>query len=746
MAIDDRKIDELIESNIALSKSLGSANRPGGGIFGNLAGLNAAETDSRQKFTGGVNTLTDVFAKLASGTATTADGFTAIDSLLSKLGGNIGGVFGHAIKELGDGIIAVNNTMKITGQYGVTLGGDLGDYARSVLDSHLSLTEFSDIVGKSSVSMAGLSTSMDKSAKAFLGIAAGVVSSDIGRELQLAGMSARELAEITQISMMNKKGVDLQDLNSKKAAMASAIALAEELDRVAQLTGRSRKEQEDMLRRQQENAEVMAEADLQGEEFAASLEKSSLFLGETGSRLLTELSTGRGLRTTEGIELAATYKNVMPEFRAHAAALKSHNQALIESTRRDLDIKLMDQMNNAEFKRLVANQGNSYLKLGDMYKDLAGPARQVAEYQRRTGASTAQALDALDKQIELTRQRKTPEGEAAPGAITSQAINSIDYLGKVAGGVAAHGFKELNDKLGETAKSSIPAFQQALDKFATPSKAIETGKKWGEDLANTFSKGKGWTTEEPANVKSREVGTLGATGKLTEKFPKEGELIKVHNTEAILTEDQLRNVVNIAREYTDSNGDKMVEDIENGTTMVADSPLGKELLRQQRSMAARLEEAQRVLGTGIMADGKFQNVYNSKAVEQAQKTLDQITNPNGMLKNLGVSGFGGAIQTPKSSIDTANSAIDKLLGIDKLQQTNDVYKKEDAEQQKAKAEAPTIAQQQEAPALPATSSINDLIVEVNKLNTSLKELISHTDDGVDKQVRAIKSLSGNRLS
>lgn len=795
--------DRIAES---IGRQLGGANRTEK-LFDNKSGplFDAAQS----KFAGGVNSLTDLFGKLAGGTANTADAIGAVDTILSKFGGTVGTTLGHAFKELGDGVIKVNNTMKETGQFGVSLGGDLGLYNKAILDSHLTLGEFSDIVKDSSHSLAGLGSNMDKSAKAFLGVAADVVSSDVGRQLQAAGMSAKELAEITQLSLVNKRSLDLLDEKSKREAVRSAADLAVELDLVAQITGKSRKETEAALKKQAESTEVMAAAMRRGGEFASNLNKSTAMMGETGRRLVAELATGKGLRTEEGIKLAATYGEAMPAMRNLAEALKRGNEEEIKRAQIAAEAAIANRVNSEQFMSTAENLGDRFLLFGDVLKDQAELTKAVEAKKKEMGGnvSTEQAMEALRQDALRNQQRKTAEGKPVEGAITSQAINNIDYLGKVAGSVAAKGFKELNDKLGDTAKSALPQFEYALKRLSTSKDAIAWAKEKGEDLEAAFKKGKGWSTETPEEKKKYATGTMGVHNELFHQFDPMGETVQVDGKEAIVPENQAEVFV---RTWLDSNGDRLVEDLEKGEVFSAESPIGKNLLEKIKTLTQpateiqpqpnnvvtsmekslskvvdgiqpqpnnvvtsmeqvlskvaqpinaddkrftpeRIQELLRVANSRMVVDGKFQNKYNPEAVAKAQKLLDDISGPklNDTLKNLGVNGIGGAIKQPVGGIGSANAALDKMLGLDKLAQTNADLDAERAKADKTKtAEQPTATPAQEAPPPPAapTASSSDLKDEIVKLNTTLRELITHTDSGVDKQVRAIKSLSGNRLA
>ena len=292
-----RRIVDGLES---LNRTLNSPNRLRGDQD-NLDNSASRFRNSVDRGAGSIDTLTGFFGKLLTGTVGTTDALDMASGALRKFG-TIGGAAADIFNQLGKSAIAVNETLKETGRYGVTFGNDLGQYNKAVLDAHLTLDDFRDIVADNSTSMAGLQSTMDKSAKGYLSILSDVTTSDIGRDLRAAGMSARELAEITQLSMSRKRLDDIKDVNARDKLIESALRMATEFDFVSDLTGKSRKQLLEDQRKITESTEIKSAILQMGPEFKESFDQAASGLSPVVQRVLAERATG-GVRTEEGLSL-----------------------------------------------------------------------------------------------------------------------------------------------------------------------------------------------------------------------------------------------------------------------------------------------------------------------------------------------------------------------------------------------------------------------------------------------------------
>lgn len=725
-----RLLEQILEELRSGQSMTGSPNRDR--YDETRARLNASETGAREAFTGTVNSLTGVFGKLASGTANAGDAFNLISFTMGKFG-TVAGSVGEIFNTLGKGAINVNEMLKDTSRFGVTFGNDLGVANLAIKNAHLTLGEFADIISQNSQSMAGLGSTMDKSSKAYLSVLRDVETSEVGRDLRAAGMSARELAEITQLSISRRRNLDLLDDKSKEAAAESAARLASEFNFISEITGKNRKQLLEEQRRAMESTEVLAAGLQLGQKFRTDLNTATAELSPTIKRIVMEQATG-GVRTEEGMTIAASLGPAMREVNALVEATRRGDQKEIAKAQADLELATMRQIENQSGATMLL--GDNLYAHGKLLQENIGYIDAIRAKQEEVYNATKQRISdedayrALKEEGRLKREGKTAEGAIAEGAITGRAINQIEYLGKVAGSVGAEGLKQFNDKLGSTAKDAIPQFEIALKEFATGERAIRKAKEFGEDIVNKLSEVKTlpWTppTEEK-NIPKRQDGSLGSVGKLIEDFGKE-TLIKVHGKEGIITEQQLEKLMEVR-----SNG-FMPGDI------LKLAGIGPSVIEPKTEQVKSSDLDSKLKELGVTGFGN--TVSSSKKItsledvqkESAKSFYDSMVKPANQTKVNDPLAYLGKDMT--STLSNWQAGLSQQLA-------------KPTQEEKPPQEAQQQPQQPVETQKPAdTTTTSDVKEELVRLNTNIRELISHTDkvvEGITQQIRATKSLSGNLL-
>ena len=411
-------------------------------------------------------------------------------------------------------------------------------------------------------------------------------------------------------------------------------------------------------------------------------------------------------------------------------------------------------------------------------KNIAGLEKAVAAKQKEMGPGTTpeEARAAIEQMraAAISREKgELPSGELDLGAAASRSINSLDNLTKVMSATASDGFKKLNDELGNSVKDSLPKFNNFLKEMATPEGTIKKIGDVFESGKETIKGAVKEATEIPVTTKKRQTGSLGATGKIFEDFGA-GELVELHGKEAVMTEQQLRDVVSAFSSRMDSNGEKWYTNNETQLEFLADSPQGR-----------RVSELLRTIETGVTgADGVFQHAYSPETMTKAAKSLSNITSKelNTTLKDMGVTGFSGSPTTIKKEDNEINAALgmkQKIIDATMNQKTFDPLKnmpgmgnalkswqssltselkeppkeKDSTTNAAAKDEQSKKPEQQQSDQTtlqPADkTTMTDVKDELVKLNMSIKELISHTDrvvDGVSRQTKVFSnSMTGSRI-
>ena len=183
---------------------------------------------------------------------------------------------------------------------GIGFNNDAIGLRTSVAQTRLSTEEWGDTIKKGAIGFTALGGTMTDSAKKFNQMSASFSDTTAADELRKIGFTTKEYNDVLAISLAGKKGQDLSTLEGQRKANMAAADLALEMDKVAQLTGVSRREQQEALQEKQKNARVQATIELEirkgGKDAADSyLNMSTKLKGVGLDKLGDELYTGQAL-------------------------------------------------------------------------------------------------------------------------------------------------------------------------------------------------------------------------------------------------------------------------------------------------------------------------------------------------------------------------------------------------------------------------------------------------------------------
>lgn len=258
------------------------------------------------------------------------------------------GVIGDAIGLVGNRLDVNIETFRQLAQVGASFGQSIVELRTSAASAALPLDDFAKLVGENSQSLAALFGSTTQGARqiALLGEA---VRRDGIERLAPLGFTVDEINETLLLNLDRQRRTNVFDRLSSQQRIQSAIQFAEELDRLARLTGAQRSELQSQIEAQQSNAKF--QAFLQGatdqtrrrlEGFAASIGTIAPGLNEG----FQDLIANAGVPVTESA--LALVQNI-PEARNVVQDLIngtiSSEQAL--SALRDASAKSVDRFRNA---------------------------------------------------------------------------------------------------------------------------------------------------------------------------------------------------------------------------------------------------------------------------------------------------------------------------------------------------------------------------------------------------------------
>ena len=754
---------------------------------GSSGGNSAARSSSGGPDTAGVvNKGIDAMGQLTNGTFKVKD---AVNLMGDTIGGVIpvaGGTLGKAFTTMSGIATDTAANLQQTGKMGVTFGGNMGEARDAIFGARLNLDSWSKMLEKSSTQISGMGMGMDKGAKAFLNFNADIQNSNdqTVQVLKDAGMSQQDFADVTRLSTMNMRAGTMQDKASRDMALQSTIQLADEMDSLARLTGKSKQQQQDDVEKQLNKANVMATLRTMDEAGREQFIKTQTQLNTLGPRVMDlagEISTG-GVRTKEGMAAMAALGPAGKDFEA---AVRQQQSARTESEKAAAQAN-MDRV-KAEISQYQSTKGfvesvnNLTGPVGDAQRDMVS---QNKEYNSQMEAANIKAkANAGDKEFEkykgkseaeimamvASEAKKPTTQKGQEGAAAFTAINKAENALGTATAAINKNLVQVNQDVGKQLLPAMGDFQRAITnttaKINQPG-GIATGIKeaTGLDRAKTESSApKGYDPNTGIKRKDGSPGIDGflSGGNFNSMFENFGSAMPatLHGEETVATKDQMQKILQ-----------KTTQDMQKQMAPMANN--------MQKQMAPMMDQMQKQM-TPMFEDMQKQM---TPMIDQMQKQISPMMkgmpNVSDMMKGMGgAQGLNGAPKTQDDMIawieqNQANMSPEELskavkqVGnmqpIERLQLPNaSAPKMPDIPKitppaPKPEEKKPTYnpaehheGEQQKASAKVADVTMKDLKEQLVHLNRSIDRLVSHSADTADaahRQVKATKSLTGNKFN
>jgi hypothetical protein len=679
--IGDMTVDEL---KTALGGGAGATTGPA------KSPMDPGIIDKTIKAVGGIGeaALPAVFGltKLSTGAdaaATAVSGFTKGLSAVGLTG--LSGAVGLVAKAF----LEQKSNMDVASRELGIGGNNLGTFIRMSGEAGLTTKEFTDTIKKTDGLMSGLAGSSQRGAEAFSKVQKSLIESKVGEELNAIGISGKELADMTALSMSNNTKLNLKTASGQAEAAAAAGKLATELDATSKITGQSREALAKTLEAEAKKPNVilmemqMTKEQLEGYK---SLKSQMAGFGPSFQGLSAEIASG-GVRTKDGLAQMAALGPAGVKFeeatrlmtnaktkeeKDNAQAALDRAQAAINQRMASKEYNDMMQYGTAEQKAAIAGQVQGYQGLqgaqkaaqeanGDYAAGLKNQKTEAAAVQK------GQKVDADGKPI----MDSTGAAVMDEGTKTAQALNAANRQATIQAGGVAQAMEKANTALSKS-PTAINAFNDAL-KYVGTAKNMEQARVTTEQLpANVVKAAFGDTgmdkTEAPADG-----GSGGKNGRITPKLAEGGivqptaggSIVNIGEggkAEAVIPLDKLKDVIgNVASTVSSATGSS-AKSSESSAPKIKDSTTAV----FEQSIKMYQERVARAVESGNAAKIELE----TKGLERNQQALaaytqQQLEKREGIEK-LGYDAYYAKLNQAKiKEVAAKVMSADELMALDK---------------------------------------------------------------------------------
>jgi hypothetical protein len=306
---------------------------------------------------------------------------------------------------------------------GVNFSGSLSQMRMAAASTYMTLDGFATLMKNNSQAFAKMGGTADEGAQAFVKVASTMQKSEIGDQLRALGYTSEQANEglASYIAMTGGRNkIEMQDTQKLSAAAGEYMT---QLDALAQITGKSREEQEKALKEANANAayeQMMAGMnESQKAAYNKGLAEMSAKFGKAGEDLFKSQAMGLPPMTEAAQKLQALSPEVGKASQG-MADIGKRGGAAAETYRKSAEAT---EGAVVAAKRLQGVAGALSFSAGGTNDALMGLTKESTR-ARLAGTETADAAEAQQKEI-AAKQKTRLESEAASAAEAKKSLNEL---------------------------------------------------------------------------------------------------------------------------------------------------------------------------------------------------------------------------------------------------------------------------------------------------------------------------------
>jgi hypothetical protein len=347
--------------------------------------------------------------KLTDGTAKTSDLIGSFSQLPFGIG-TVASAFARLARFQEDNLASYQ---KLTNA-GIGFAGSLTDIRQASADMYLTMEQLTNLMTSNSQELTLLGGSANEGAMAFRRISKELIQSSAGKELQNLGYTTEQVNQGLIDYIAINGGRTKKDLENSGQLRSSAAAYMLELDRLADITGKTREQQSKDLKETMRKADMemfratLSEKDRQS--FDDAMARGKALYGKAGEDIVIAAAQGRAVTGEAGIQLTALAPKA-------ANAIGNFYNTIQRTGNKSAEIQNLENQsrvyNSEELKKFagtVGTVGNLYEKIGD--------AALLGAKDSMTGQNTLKGIQ--DAEITREKERATRQNSEAATAVTQQ--------------------------------------------------------------------------------------------------------------------------------------------------------------------------------------------------------------------------------------------------------------------------------------------------------------------------------------